>query len=239
MSAQSTLRSGTRVLLEGIGAAAGGYAACAATAGSRYGRAPRPSPAERDELLDVFMPEYEVVERHHIRIAAPAEVAMAAAREQDLFRLPFVRTVFTMRDVVMRATPDERPQPRGLVAATQALGWGVLADVADQELVMGAVTEPWQPNPTFRALPPEMFAAFADPGFIKIVWTLRADVVDSEHTVFRTETRAVATDATARARFRRYWAFASPGIALIRWLSLRPLKRDAERRARAADCLCP
>ena len=50
--------------------------------------------------------------------------------------------------------------------------------------------------------------------------------------MFRTETRAVATDQRARARFRKYWAFASPGIVLIRWLSLRPVKREAERRAR-------
>jgi hypothetical protein len=67
------------------------------------------------------------------------------------------------------------------------------------------------------------------------VWTLRADPVDDHSSIFRTETRAVATDATARARFRRYWAFTSPGIALIRRLSLGPLKRDAERRARSAS----
>jgi hypothetical protein len=239
MRAASSFPSGRDVLVAGIAAAAGVYAACAAAAWSRYGRVPRPAQAERDDLLDVFMPEYEIVERHHIRIAAPADVVMAAARDQDLFRLPFVNAIFKLREVVMRATPDERPHPPGLMAAAQALGWGVLADLADRELVMGAVTEPWQPNPTFRALSPERFAAFADPGFVKIVWTLRADVVGDAHTVFRTETRAVATDATARARFRRYWAFASPGIGLIRWLSLRPLKRDAERSARAADCLCP
>jgi len=54
------------------------------------------------------------------------------------------------------------------------------------------------------------FAAFAQPGFVKIVWTLRV-------------------------HFRTYWAFASPGIALIRWLSLSPLKREAEHRARDAS----
>jgi hypothetical protein len=41
----------------------------------------------------------------------------------------------------------------------------------------------------------------------------------------------VTTDATARAKFRWYWAKFSPGIALIRWLSLGPVRRDAERRA--------
>jgi hypothetical protein len=86
----------------------------------------------------------------------------------------------------------------------------------------------------FRALPPGEVAAFSEPGFVKIAWTLRADPVDDDTSIFRPETRAVATDATARARVRRYWAFASPGIALFRRLSLRPLKLDAERRAQMA-----
>jgi hypothetical protein len=85
---------------------------------------------------------------------------------------------------------------------------------------------------TFRALRPDEFAAFREPAFVKIAWTLRVDPIDEETCIFRTETRAVATDAAARSRFRRYWAFAAPGITLIRRLSLRPLAREAERRAR-------
>jgi hypothetical protein len=162
-------------------------------------------------------------------------VTLHAAREQDLLQLPLVRTIFKMREVALGATPDPRPRPRGLLTATRALGWGVLADVPDREVVLGAVTKPWEANVTFRALPPDDFAAFSQPGFVKIAWTLRVDPVDDDTTVFRTETRAVATDDTARARFRQYWAFASPGIAMIRRLSLRPLKRDAERRARLAS----
>jgi hypothetical protein len=178
------------------------------------------------------MPVYEIVERHHIRVAAPAAVTLAAAREQDLLQLPLVRPIFKAREIVLGATPDNRPQPRGLVAATLALGWGILADVPDREIVVGAVTRPWEPNVIFHALLPDEFAAFGEPGFVKIAWTLRADPMDGEKSVFRTETRAAATDPAARARFRRYWAFASPGIALIRRLSLGPLAREAERRAR-------
>ena len=67
---------------------------------------------------------------------------------------------------------------------------------------------------------------------MKIVWTLRADPLGPAESMFRTETRAVSTDPASRARFRRYWSFLSPGIILIRWLSLGPLKAEAERRAR-------
>jgi hypothetical protein len=139
-------------------------------------------------------------------------VTLAAARDQDLFPLPLVRAIFKTRDIVLGATPDDRSRPRGLVAATLALGWGIRADVTDRELVVGAVTRPWEPNVTFRALAPDQFATFRQPGFVKIAWTLRADPIGGGMSMFRTETRAIATDAAARARFRRYWPFAYPGI---------------------------
>jgi hypothetical protein len=99
---------------------------------------------------------------------------------------------------------------------------------------MGAVTQPWMADVVFRPLPPDEFAAFHEPDYVKIVWTLRADPVGAADSVFRTETRVATTDPTARARFRRYWSFASPGIILIRWMTLGPLKAEAERRARSA-----
>jgi hypothetical protein len=83
-----------------------------------------------------------------------------------------------------------------------------------------------------NSLPPDEFAAFHEPGWVKIVWTLRADPVGANDSVFRTETRVVTTDRESRAKFRRYWAFVSAGIVLIRWTILGPLKAEAERRVR-------
>jgi hypothetical protein len=80
-------------------------------------------------------------------------------------------------------------------------------------------------------VPPQDFAAFNEPGYVKIAWTLRADPVDAGSSIFRTETRVTTTDEIARARFRRYWSFVSPGVVLIRRMLLSPLKREAERRA--------
>jgi hypothetical protein len=91
----------------------------------------------------------------------------------------------------------------------------------------------------FRPLPSEEFAALHEPGYVKIVWTLRADSLGAGESIFRTETRVVTTDPTARAKFRRYWSFMSPGIILIRRMLLGPLKADAERRARAAGADSP
>jgi hypothetical protein len=232
MNRRSFFRTGIRWFAAGIGLAAAAYSAYVAVTWYRYGNAARPDPEEQDTLLDRFMPAYEVVERHHIRIAAPAAVTLAAAREMDLLGSGLVRTIIKARETILGATRDDRARPRGLVAEMQSLGWVVLADVPGREVVVGAVTRPWEANVTFRALPPDQFAAFREPGYVKIAWTLRAEPISTTESLFFTETRTIATDHTARAKFRRYWSFLSPGIIVIRWAMLGPLKSEAERRAR-------
>ncbi len=69
---------------------------------------------------------------------------------------------------------------------------------------------------------------------MKIIWTLRADPIGHDACVFRTETRAIAADALARTKFRRYWSFLSPGITMIRNVILPRVRVEAERRAQAA-----
>jgi len=98
--------------------------------------------------------------------------------------------------------------------------------------IMGAVTRPWEADPVFRAVLPADFAKFDEPGYIKIVWTLRADPAANGESVLRTETRVIATDAQARKRFRRYWSFLSPGIIAIRRVLLPAAKAEAEGRWR-------
>ena len=230
MNPRSFFRTGIRLLGAGIGLAAATYGAYVALTWYRYGNAARPDPEEQDPLLDSFIPVYEVVERHHVRIAAPSAVTLAAAREMDLQGAGLVRTIIKAREIILGAAPDDRPRPHGLLAEVQSLGWGVLADVPEREVVVGAVTKPWEANVTFRALPPDEFLAFSEPGYIKIAWTLRAEAISPTESIFRTETRALATDQPARAKFRQYWSFLSPGIILIRWAVLGPLKIEAERR---------
>jgi hypothetical protein len=232
MNQKSYFRASARWLAAGVGVAAAAYGAYVGMTWYRYGDAAPPSPEEQDPLLDRFMPSYDVAERHHVRIAAPSALTLAAARAVDLQGSPVVRGIIKAREVILGAAGDDRPRPRGLLAEVQSLGWGVLAEVPEREVVVGAVTKPWEANVTFRALPPDEFAAFSEPGYVKIAWTLRAESIGATDSIFRTETRAVATDATARAKFRRYWAFLSPGIILIRWAILGPLKSEAERRAR-------
>ena len=226
-----TFTGAARLIGTGAGVALAGYAVYAGSAWLRYGRIlVRPEGGTTDPLMDRFMPIYDVVERHHIEVAAPAEVTLAAAREQELTQVPLIRAVFKARELVMGSDPAKEPLAAGLLDMTLAIGWRILHESPGREVVLGAFTQPWEANVIFRGLPPEQFAAFSSPGYVKIIWSLRADPLGPSRSMFHSETRAVATDRTARTRFRRYWSLASPGIWLIRWLSLRPLKVAAERR---------
>jgi hypothetical protein len=210
----------------GVGVAGASYATYVATTWLRYGRARRSD----DALLDRFMPAYEVLERHAIDVAAPAEVALAAARELDPESSRIVFAIFRARELIMRAKRDETIRPRGLLEGMKAIGWGVLAETPG-EIVLGAVTKPWEANPVFRPLAPEEFAGFSEPGYVKIAWTLRADAAGAGASRFSTETRVIATDPESRRRFRWYWSLLSPGILVIRRAILPLVKAEAERRA--------
>ena len=224
-----------RWLAAGVGLAAASYAAYAATTWFRYGHVTHQAGGgDADALLDTFMPTYDVAERHQVRIAAPAATTLEAATEMDLQRSATVRGIFKAREWIMRSHPTRDQETRAFLPQMRAIGWGVLAEVPGRELVMGAVTQPWMADVVFRPLPPEEFAAFHEPDYVKIAWTLRADSLGATESIFRTETRVLATDPTARAKFRRYWSSVSPGIIVIRWMSLGLVKAEAERRARAA-----
>jgi hypothetical protein len=232
MAPDSIIRTG-RWVAGGGALAAACYLAYVAYAWMRYGAVePSIRPDEHDPLLDRYMPVYEVAERHQIRVKAPSAVTFQTATEMDLEKSPIVRMIFKGREWIMGSRPAPEAATDALITQMRAIGWGVLAEVPGREIVMGAVTQPWKADVVFRSLPPEDFAAFQDPDYVKIVWTLRADPIGPSDSVFRTETRAVATDPTARRKFRRYWSFLSPGIIVIRWAMLGPLKADAERRAR-------
>lgn len=225
--------SAARVLTTLLGAAAAGYAAFAGYNWLRYGKARKPLPDETDDILDAFMPAYDVVERHHIHVDAPAEMTLAAAEEQE-FNSPGIRAIFWLRALMMGAKADERELPPGFVKRAEAIGWRVLARVPGREIVLGAITKPWESSPRFESVPAAEFASFCEPDYVKVVLTLRADPVGTERSIFRSETRAVATDAQSWKKFRRYWACVAPGVDLIRRLMLTPVKKDAEQRAQAS-----
>lgn len=214
----------------GIAAAALGWIGYAAVTWKRYGKATRVR--RSDILLDRYIPTYEVAEQHEVYVAAPAAVTFDALRAMDPLASPIVRAIFRGRELLLGADHEEHRTAGGIVDQTLALGWRILAEDPGRELVIGAVTKPWESRVTFRGLSPDEFRDFCEPGYVKIVWTLVAEPIASDRSLAWTETRVMTTDSDSRARFRRYWAMFSPGILAIRHIGLRYARAHAERMVR-------
>lgn len=180
--------------------------------------------------LDRFIPSPDIRERFHTTIRAPAALVMDVAINFDLQSPAIVRAIFWLREKLMRATPSAPRQRQGLLADTRSMGWGLLVDEPGRLIVCGAACQPWLANARFTPIPVEEFVAYAAPDQVKIAWTLEAESLGPTTTRFAQETRAVATDARARTRFRAYWRWARFGIVAIRLLVLPAVRRTAERR---------
>jgi hypothetical protein len=182
------------------------------------------------DLLDRFIPSPDARERHGITVAAPAGLVLEVARDFSLRSIPMVRAIFWLRARVMGAEGSADWPSTGIVAETSAMGWGTLAEERGRSYVAGAVCQPWQADVKFRPVAPERFAALAEPDMVRIAWTLEVEALAHDRTRLVTETRAQATDPSARAKFLQYWRWARVGIVLIRWLLLPAVRREAERR---------
>ena len=226
------MRRAPRLIGTVVGVAAAVYGVSVAVTYLRSGRAA--GRGERHSVLDRFMPEHEVRERHATRVAAPAEITFRAARRVSFQDSVVARALLALRALPGRILggPPVRTTRRPVLDEVLALGWRPLAETSDY-LVMGAVTQPWKSEVRFRGLPPEEFAAFCEPGYAKIVWTFEVAPTGPASSIFATETRVVTTDPWSRERFRRYWAFLSPGILLIRHAMLRLVRTEAERTFRS------
>jgi len=228
MTGRRLIRTAGSTLAFGAGIAAGAYAAYAGATWARYGHPSASEPEEADYVLDDFMPNYEVAERHHIAVDAPPDLAFRAACTVDLRDSALVRGIFKAREIALGSHARETDRPRGLVALTRSIGWSELVRIPDREIVMGCATQPWKADVVFRSVPPAAFRAFDEPDYAKIAWTLAVEPAGAG-SILRTETRVVTTDPVAREKFRRYWALVSPGVLLIRRVLLRRAKADAER----------
>jgi hypothetical protein len=191
-----------------------------------------PAPSHRAPAA-AFIPRPYVSDEHEIVIAAPADLVFFDATRIDLNSLPIVRLIFWIRSRLMGDTIELPSRSLGIVAETMVLGWGILAHTACRSIVMGAAARPWTRNVTFVTIPADRFTSFAEPDYVKIVWTLEAEPIGPQLTRFRTETRVEPTDEASRRKFFWYWLAFGMGIRFIRWNMLRELRRKALARNRA------
>jgi hypothetical protein len=178
------------------------------------------------DLIGTFLSSADVGERHETLVRAPAEVVFEVAEHFPLQSIPAVRFIFWLRAKLLGAR--HQPMAAGIVEETLKMGWGKLAYIPGRAIVVGSVTEPWVGEVKFRAIPPDSFRSFQEPGLVKIVWTLESEPLGPELTRFATETRVQPTDEAARRKFKSYWRKFGIGIVLIRLLCVPAMKKAAE-----------
>ena len=183
-------------------------------------------------LIDEFLPEYEVSERHSTIVAAAPPDALAAARTVTPGELPLVRALFALRSlpalVVRRGgLPAKKDEP----LAEQMVDFGfVPLAPGDDEIVLGFAGKRGKVTAgSMRHLPSaDAWSKFNEPGYVKAAMNFRTSAADGG-ALLETETRVRATDSATRRRFARYWRLISPGSAAIRRAWLKGAKRRAER----------
>jgi len=185
-------------------------------------------------ILDRYLPEFDVQERHTRLMHADIGAVQAAIRQTDLTGIPIVRALLVLRALPGRlrarlgkgAAPV--PPPFTLADMPRA-GWTALAESPD-ELAFGTITQPWRiGNEAPLQTDERSFSAFSTPGYAKVAFSIRADPDGPHRTRVTTETRVATTDPRSSRRFAAYWVVVGPVSALIRRLVLRRLATHLER----------
>jgi hypothetical protein len=188
------------------------------------------------DLLDVHLPAYDVVLTEHVVVEAVPEIVFAAAKNFGFLttRAPLVTALMTLRSVPSRLSGRGAVTPPTLLLAkdSQALpGWVHLGEVPGREVAFGAVGDFWKADITWRDVPAEAFAAFAEPGWGKIACHLLVRPDGPGRSILSYECRTATTDLTSRARMSRYWWLIRPFVAYILRAVLHTIRGNVESRA--------
>jgi hypothetical protein len=155
--------------------------------------------------LDRLLPDADVITRHERRVAAPPELAFAAA-----LGVPFAP------DRIATTLVRVRGLPRGgsIEGALLGLGFSEL-ERSPSHIVLGASGTPWRRHGRLAGWDR------SGPGRVQMAVELAAEAAGSGRSVLRTETRVFAADAAARRAFGRYWLAVGPFSSLVRrrWLA--------------------
>ena len=175
--------------------------------------------------LDRFLPEPRLRQIDSVDVGVPAAEAFQAISHVDLGELPIARALFTLRTLPDRARGRESEPPALRISdfAGATHGFRLLAQEPDRGFVVGAIGKVWESVIPFVDVAPAAYAAYAEPGQVKVAWELRVDPLTPYSARVTIEVRVTATDDESWARFRRYFWLIGPFSHLIRRMLLAQL----------------
>ena len=187
-------------------------------------------PPATHELIDEFMPAYDVSEYHETTVRAPINRVYDAIRTADLSRSLIVRLLVRLRALPRSLSRgDQQRKPNLNVDALMKSGFVLLGEHRPNEIALGLVGRFWTPaGGRCRMDGADAFREFDQSGYAKAVWNF--SLVEESRTATRlaTETRVRCLDDGSRWRFRLYWSVIAPFSGLIRREVLRAIRRSSE-----------
>jgi len=192
-----------------------------------------------------------LVEIDGVDLALSPERAWELVRHGDLAESPLVRLLFGLRTLPDRVLGRTSAAPTltldALKSSTDEPGFQILCDDPPREVVLGAIGKVWEVViPFVHVGGPEAFAAFAEPGLVKVAWALRVSPLGRHDAHVDLVLRVDATDDAAWQKFKAYFRLIGPASHFIRRSILAnlgrkwgtPASRENEQ-ALAGDVLLP
>jgi hypothetical protein len=189
-----------------------------------------PGPPMRSlSAAEALLPSYDVSDSVAIEVASDPDAAWRALLDIDLIELGsshrMVGALGALRilpEVFGELAHGRRPKrPEGPLTLEDTAGipageggW-VLLRRGGRELSLGLVGRFWRPVIRYADVSPDGFASFAEPGWAKTVYELRAEPLAPERTLLSGTMRTATTDEWARIWFRRYWTLGVGGGAHV------------------------
>ena len=148
--------------------------------------AARETPRDPMLLIDRFLPRYDFAVVHADVFRAQPEACYRLARGLDLLRDPVIRSLLGLRSLPERLLgrlPGHRagagkgaPPPTFRLddMVGPPIGWILLGEEPNGEIVLGQIGRPWKPVGAAEgpSVAPAEFASFDRPGFAKIAFSL-------------------------------------------------------------------
>jgi hypothetical protein len=182
--------------------------------------------AQHRTILDGTMPEYQLSERHSVRVYAKPGQVMQGVRESTWGDLKSLVTLLKIRGAVLRTPYREAgafaPDKRILdgFAASGVVGG------SEHEIVMawGADVQAKRP---IQARTLQEFADYRQPGTVKMCSNFTVKETGAGWSTVTTETRVLALNDSNRG-MAIYWRLMVPGSGLLRRQWLDGIKKRAE-----------
>jgi hypothetical protein len=183
-------------------------------------------------LIEAFASNPDAVETHSISINAAGKKVYGRLWTTDLGGSLIIKTLMALRSLPEIVLHPRRSAKRGRKVTLQTLidsGFGILADDAGREIVLGVTGRFWRPTGNLSPFNRDDFDRPVPAGLARGVWNFHVKEDGPDCTILSTETRVICGDEASRRKFRCYWLVVRPFSGLIRILMLRAVRRACEK----------